>query len=94
MHQIVLKTHAGHSTFKTCETDHTTNMAIMIENRQWIDDYEIDSPHCESEDWDQEILDDPNPPILPEGSKIRLEGWDDKTSIGWTMKGLIELACY
>ncbi len=49
-------------------------MAIMIENRQWIDDYEIDSPHCESEDWDQEILDDPNPPFFLEEVKF---DWKD-----------------
>ncbi len=47
-------------------------MAIMIESRQWID--ECDSPHCETEDWDQEILDDPNPPFFFEEVKF---DWKD-----------------
>ncbi|MCP3950832.1 MAG: hypothetical protein GY697_01220 [Desulfobacterales bacterium] len=46
----------------------------MIESRDWIDIYEIDSPLCESEDWDQDILDDPNPPFFLEEVKY---DWKD-----------------
>ncbi len=49
-------------------------MAIMIVNRQWIDEYDIESSHTEAEDCDEEILNDPNPPFFLEEVKF---DWKD-----------------
>ncbi len=57
---------AGHSKSKLVNNYHTRNMAIMIEDRQWID--------TEAEDWDQEIINDPSPPFFPEEVKFN---WKD-----------------
>ncbi len=45
-------------------------MAIMIENKDWIDEYEIETPHTEAEDWDADILNDPNHPFVLEEVKF------------------------
>ncbi len=61
-------------------------MAIMIESRQWIDEYTYRSRRLGSGDSQRSQT-----PILPGGSKIRLEGWHATTSTRTI--SFIKLAC-
>ncbi len=52
----------------------------MIENRDWIDEYEIKALHTEAHDWDADIVNDPNPPFFLEEVKFDWKEWRVTTS--------------